>query len=40
MIAEDAGIAEINRLFKAINRPKLSGPVIDYMRELRRNKSA
>ena len=35
MIAEDSGIAEINRLFKAINRPKLSGPIIEKLRELR-----
>jgi hypothetical protein len=38
MIVEDAGIAEINRLFKSINRPKLTGPVIEYMRELRQKK--
>jgi hypothetical protein len=36
MIAEDSGVAEINRLFKKINRPKLSGPVIERFRELRR----
>ncbi|MGO4134642.1 hypothetical protein ACEQ6A_08785 [Rhizobium brockwellii] len=36
MIAEDSGIAEMNRLFKTINRPKLSGPLIERLRELRR----
>lgn len=35
MIAEDSGIAEINRLFKVINRPKIDGPIIERIRELR-----
>lgn len=38
MIAEDSGISEINKLFKIINRPKLSGPIIELTRELRQKK--
>lgn len=36
MIAEDSGIAQINRLFKSINRPKITGPIIERIKELRR----
>jgi hypothetical protein len=35
MIAEDSGVAELNKLFKAINRPRLDGPIIKRIRELR-----
>jgi hypothetical protein len=35
MIAEDSGIAQINKLFKSINRPALNGPIIERIRELR-----
>ena len=35
MIAEDSGIAEVDKLFKAINRPRIDGPFIDRLRELR-----
>lgn len=33
MAAEDSGVAEINRLFKAINKPKIDGPVVSYLRK-------
>jgi len=36
MIAEDSGVAEINKLFCTINRPKLDGPIIERISELRR----
>jgi hypothetical protein len=36
MITEDSGIAQINNLFHVINRPKITGPVIEAIRELRR----
>jgi len=36
MIAEDSGIAEINKLFKVINRPDIGGPLIERIRELRK----
>ncbi|HXP03371.1 MAG TPA: hypothetical protein VN808_04565 [Stellaceae bacterium] len=35
MISEDSGVARINELFRSINRPKLSGPIIEAIRELR-----
>jgi hypothetical protein len=35
MISEDSGIAQINKLFNSINKPKLSGPIIQAIRELR-----
>lgn len=38
MISEDSGVAEINRLFKSINRPNLSGKIIERIRELREQK--
>jgi hypothetical protein len=38
MIEEDSGVAEIKKLFQAINRPKLGGPVIEYIRELRQQR--
>lgn len=37
MIKEDSGVAEINALFASINKPKLSGPIIERLRELRRS---
>ena len=36
MAAEDSGVAEINRLFKAINKPKIDGALIRYFREAQR----
>ena len=36
MAAEDFGVAEINRLFKAINKPKIDGAFIRYFREAKR----
>ncbi|MBQ2260477.1 MAG: hypothetical protein II336_03810 [Loktanella sp.] len=36
MAAEDSGVAEINRLFKAINKPKIDGALIHYFREAKR----
>jgi hypothetical protein len=35
MIREDSGVARINALFRSINRPLLSGPVIERIRFLR-----
>ena len=35
MIREDSGVAEINKLFRTINRPKFGGPIIEAIRELR-----
>ena len=36
MILEDSGVAEVNRVFRDINRPRLKSPVIERIRELRR----
>jgi len=36
MIREDSGVEEINRLFRSINRPRITSPVIERIRELRR----
>ena len=36
MAAEDSCVAEINRLFKAINKPKIDGALIRYFRESKR----
>lgn len=36
MIAEDSGIAEVNKLFKAINKPNINGAIIERIRELRK----
>ena len=36
MIEEDSGVAEINKLFRSINRPRITSPVIERIRELRR----
>lgn len=35
MIREDSGVAEIEKLFQKITKPKLSGPVIERIRYLR-----
>ena len=35
MIAEDAGVAQINKLFQDINSPRITSPVIDRIRELK-----
>lgn len=37
MIADDSGATEINRLFKAINKPTIDGPIIRYLRTFRKN---
>jgi hypothetical protein len=36
MISEDSGVAEIKKLFRTINRPKIGGPIVGAIRELRR----
>lgn len=36
MILEDSGVIKVNRLFRDINRPAISSPVIERIRELRR----
>jgi hypothetical protein len=38
MILEDSGVAKVNRLFRSINRPKITSPVIEAIRELRKEK--
>jgi hypothetical protein len=35
MISEDSGVAEINRLFKSINKPKIDGELIRYFRKVK-----
>jgi len=35
MVAEDSGVAEINRLFKSINKPRIDGSLIQYYRNLK-----
>ena len=39
MIREDSGVAEIDKLLKKIAKPTFSGPVIEYIRFLRKNPS-
>lgn len=36
MILEDSGVSKVNQLFRDINRPRISSPVIERIRELRR----
>ncbi|MBC7103208.1 MAG: hypothetical protein H5U13_08315 [Parvibaculum sp.] len=36
MAIEDSGVAEINRLFKVINKPRINGALISYFRETKR----
>jgi hypothetical protein len=36
MAAEDSGVAELNRLFKAINKPRIDGELIRYFRKAKR----
>jgi len=36
MILEDSGVKKVNQLFRAINRPVITSPVIERIRELRR----
>ena len=36
MIREELGVAEINKLFRSINRPRITSPVIERICELRR----
>lgn len=38
MIKADSGIDELNQLFKKITKSKHTSPVIDYFRELKKNK--
>ena len=35
MIREDSGVHQIDKLFKTIHKPKLSGPIIDRIRYLK-----
>lgn len=35
MILEDSGVIKVNQLFRAINRPRITSPVIERIRELR-----
>lgn len=36
MVEEDSGVAEINRLFKVINKPKIDSQVIQHLRRVKR----
>jgi hypothetical protein len=36
MIKEDSGVMQINKLFRSINRPRITGTVVEAIRELRR----
>jgi len=36
MILEDSGVTKVNQLFRDINRPQISSPVIERIRELKR----
>lgn len=38
MIRKETGIADLDKLFRSITRSKPSSPVIDYMKELRKEK--
>ncbi len=38
MISEDSGLAQLNKLFRSINRPKITSPVIERIRYLRRER--
>jgi len=38
MIREDSGVARIDKLFRSINRPRITSPVIERIRELRRER--
>jgi hypothetical protein len=38
MIKEDSGLTEINKLLRSINRPRITSPVIEAIREVRRDK--
>jgi len=38
MIREDSGVSELNKLFRTINRPTLSGPIIERIRHLKAEK--
>ncbi|WP_170328725.1 hypothetical protein [Ruegeria arenilitoris] len=37
MAAEDSGVAEINRYFKDVNKPKIDGELIRYFRNAKQN---
>ena len=37
MIFEDSGVAKANKIFRSINRPRLTSPAIDYFEKLRRD---
>lgn len=39
MASEDSGVAEINRLFKAINKPKIDGELIRYFRKAKQERA-
>lgn len=36
MILEDSGVTKVNQVFREVNRPRITSPVIDAIRELRR----
>ena len=38
MISEDSGLAQLNKLFRSINRPKITSPVIERIKYLRQER--
>jgi hypothetical protein len=40
MIREEAGIADIETLFSKITKPNRSSPIIDYYRQLKKERGA
>jgi hypothetical protein len=38
MIKEDSGVTKINKLFQSINRPRISGPIVEAIAEMRRDR--
>jgi hypothetical protein len=36
MILEDSGVAKANKFFRAVHRPQITSPIIDYLRALRK----
>ena len=40
MILEDSGVAKANKIFRDVNRPRITSPVIERIRELRQRDDA
>jgi hypothetical protein len=39
MILEDSGVTKVNKLFRDINRPRITSPVIERIRELKKEQN-